>query len=94
MTAPSVNLGVHQRAKGLSDTVTIASTRMLRRTADTFFTKRCGHRAIMLRAVAAAPGRVGATLNRATCLRMCEDRGWFRPLMDEAENERMHLMTF
>ena len=25
---------------------------------------------------------------------MCDDRGWIRTLMDEAENERMHLMTF
>src|SRR5690606_34716938 len=26
--------------------------------------------------------------------RMCDDRGWIRTLMEEAENERMHLMTF
>jgi ubiquinol oxidase len=25
---------------------------------------------------------------------MCDDNGWIRTLMDEAENERMHLMTF
>jgi len=25
---------------------------------------------------------------------MEDDRGWIRTLMDEAENERMHLMTF
>jgi ubiquinol oxidase len=25
---------------------------------------------------------------------MCDDRGWIRTLMEEAENERMHLMTF
>jgi ubiquinol oxidase len=25
---------------------------------------------------------------------MQDDRGWIRTLMDEAENERMHLMTF
>jgi ubiquinol oxidase len=38
---------------------------------------------------------VGATINHLTCLRrMCDDRGWIKTLMDEAENERMHLMTF
>jgi ubiquinol oxidase len=38
---------------------------------------------------------VGATLNHLKCLRrMCDDRGWIKTLMDEAENERMHLMTF
>jgi ubiquinol oxidase len=25
---------------------------------------------------------------------MCDDKGWIRTLMEEAENERMHLMTF
>src|SRR3546814_18082907 len=25
---------------------------------------------------------------------MCDDQGWIRTLMEEAENERMHLMTF
>jgi ubiquinol oxidase len=38
---------------------------------------------------------VGATINHLKCLRrMCDDKGWIRTLMDEAENERMHLMTF
>ena len=40
-------------------------------------------------------GMVGATLNHLRCLRRMEDdRGWIKTLMDEAENERMHLMTF
>ena len=35
------------------------------------------------------------TLNHLKCLRrMQDDRGWIKTLMDEAENERMHLMTF
>jgi ubiquinol oxidase len=38
---------------------------------------------------------VGATLTHLRCLRrMCDDKGWIRTLMEEAENERMHLMTF
>lgn len=38
---------------------------------------------------------VGATINHLACLRrMCGDKGWIKTLMDEAENERMHLMTF
>ena len=49
----------------------------------------------MLETVAAVPGMVGATINHLACLRrMCDDRGWIKTLMDEAENERMHLMTF
>ena len=49
----------------------------------------------MLETVAAVPGMVGATLTHLKALRrMSDDRGWIRTLMDEAENERMHLMTF
>ena len=72
-----------------------ASPRLLRWTADTFFAERYGHRAVVLETVAAVPGMVGATINHLHCLRrMCDDKGWIRTLMDEAENERMHLMTF
>ncbi len=68
---------------------------MLRFCADTFFAKRYGHRAIVLETVAAVPGMVGATLTHLQCLRrMCDDKGWIRTLLEEAENERMHLMTF
>jgi ubiquinol oxidase len=67
----------------------------LRLCAHTFFAKRNGHRAVVLETVAAVPGMVGATLNHLKCLRrMCDDKGWIKTLMDEAENERMHLMTF
>ena len=60
-----------------------------------FFAKRYGHRAIVLETVAAVPGMVGATITHLKCLRhMVNDEGWIRTLMEEAENERMHLMTF
>jgi ubiquinol oxidase len=95
MTAPLVDLSVHHRPGGLSDQVALGFTKLLRFCADTFFAKRYGHRAVVLETVAAVPGMVGATINHLTCLRrMCDDRGWIKTLMDEAENERMHLMTF
>jgi ubiquinol oxidase len=69
--------------------------KLLRLVADTFFAKRYGHRAVVLETVAAVPGMVGALFNHLKCLRrMRDDRGWIKTLMDEAENERMHLMTF
>ena len=38
---------------------------------------------------------VGAMLIHFKCLRkQCKDNGWIKILLDEAENERMHLMTF
>lgn len=95
MAAPAIDLGVHHRPKGLSDRVAFGFTKMLRFCADTFFARRYGHRAVVLETVAAVPGMVGATINHLKCLRrMCDDRGWIKTLMDEAENERMHLMTF
>lgn len=86
---------VHHEPRGFSDRFAYGFTKMLRFVADTFFAKRYGHRAIVLETVAAVPGMVGATITHLKCLRrMVDDDGWIRTLMEEAENERMHLMTF
>jgi ubiquinol oxidase len=90
-----VDINVHHAPSGFRDRLAYGFTKALRLCADTFFAKRYGHRAIVLETVAAVPGMVGATVNHLKCLRrMCDDKGWIRTLMDEAENERMHLMTF
>ncbi|HYN46725.1 MAG TPA: alternative oxidase [Allosphingosinicella sp.] len=86
---------VHHVPSGFSDRFAIGFTKLLRFCADTFFAKRYGHRAIVLETVAAVPGMVGAMFTHLSCLRrMRDDEGWIRTLMEEAENERMHLMTF
>ena len=88
-------LDSHHQTRDWSDRVALGITRGLRFLADTFFAKRYGNRAIVLETVAAVPGMVGAALIHLRCLRwMRDDEGWIRALMDEAENERMHLMTF
>ena len=88
-------LDSHHQTRDWSDRVALGITRGLRFLADTFFAKRYGNRAIVLETVAAVPGLVGAALIHLRCLRwMRDDEGWIRTLMDEAENERMHLMTF
>ncbi|MBY0423609.1 MAG: alternative oxidase [Parvularculaceae bacterium] len=85
----------HRPPADMSDRIALALTRFLRFFADTFFRQRYGHRAVVLETVAAVPGMVGGMLNHMKCLRrMQDDRGWIRTLLDEAENERMHLMTF
>jgi ubiquinol oxidase len=95
MSAPVVDLSVHHPAKSVSDRTAYGFVKLLRLVADTFFAKRYGHRAVVLETVAAVPGMVGALFNHLKCLRrMQDDRGWIKTLMDEAENERMHLMTF
>jgi ubiquinol oxidase len=92
---PFINLDIHHQPKGFSDRFALGFTKLLRFCADTFFARRYGHRAVVLETVAAVPGMVGAMLTHLKCLRrMEEDHGWIRTLMEEAENERMHLMTF
>jgi len=86
---------LHHPVRNLSDRVAYGITRALRFFADVLFAKRYGNRAIVLETVAAVPGMVGGALLHLRCLRwMRHDRGWIRTLLDEADNERMHLMTF
>ncbi|MEO6582491.1 MAG: alternative oxidase [Sphingomicrobium sp.] len=86
---------VHHAPDGFGDRFALGFTKLLRFCADTFFAKRYGHRAIVLETVAAVPGMVGAMFTHLSCLRrMADDEGWIRTLLEEAENERMHLMTF
>ena len=60
-----------------------------------FLEKKYGHRAVVLETVAAVPGMVAGMLLHLKSLRKMEDdKGWIKILLDEAANERMHLMTF
>ena len=89
------NTRTHYAPQGFSDRFALGFTKFLRFFADTFFAKRYGHRAIILETVAAIPGMVGGTLQHLKALRRIQsDQGWIHRLLDEAENERMHLMTF
>ena len=89
------NLDKHHKPKNRSDKVALAFTKFLRFVADTFFRKKYGHRAVVLETVAAVPGMVAGMLTHLKSLRKMEDdRGWIKVLLEEAENERMHLMTF
>ena len=89
------DLNKHFEPKNFSDKVALLFTKFLRLLADTFFKKRYGHRAVVLETIAAVPGMVAGMLVHLKSLRKIEDdRGWIKILLDEAENERMHLMTF
>lgn len=85
----------HHQPIGLGDWFAYRLVKFMRFFADAFFAKRYGNRAVVLETVAAVPGMVGGALQHLRALRRMEsDRGWIRVLLDEAENERMHLMTF
>lgn len=88
-------LDTHFNPKTFSDHVAYSFTKFMRFFADTFFSERYGHRAVVLETVAAVPGMVGGALQHLKSLRrMQSDHGWIHTLLEEAENERMHLMTF
>jgi len=94
-TEGAVDLSRHHIPENLSDRFALIFVKFLRFFADIFFAKRFGHRAIVLETVAAVPGMVAGALQHLRALRRMEDdQGWIRILLDEAENERMHLMTF
>ncbi|KAK2161625.1 hypothetical protein LSH36_113g05017 [Paralvinella palmiformis] len=52
------------------------------------------NRIVFMEAISAVPGMVAAMIRHLTSLRkMRTDHGWIHTLLEEAENERMHLMT-
>lgn len=92
--ASRIDLIRHHVAEGVSNRFAHAFTKALRLIANSFFARRYGHRAIVLETVAGVPGMVGARLQHLKALRrMRYDGGWIRTLLEEAENERMHLTT-
>lgn len=85
----------HHKPKGIADHIALLLVLFARMVADVFFKSRYGHRAVVLETIAAVPGMVGAMFQHLRALRHIEDdRGWIRKLLDEAENERMHLMVY
>lgn len=84
----------HKQPQNLGDAIALRITRFLRMLADLFFRKRYGHRAVVLETIAGVPGMVGG-MWRFVC---SVNRGYNDPvimeLLSEADNERMHLMTF
>jgi ubiquinol oxidase len=51
------------------------------------------NRILFLETTAAVPGMVAATIRHLQSLRLMKrDSGWIHTLLEEAENERMHLM--
>ena len=91
----SIGAQLHTPPESFSDSFALFITKTLRFLADTLFRKRYGHRAVVLETVAGVPGMVAGVLHHLRSLRKMEDdNGMIKELLEEAENERMHLMTF
>lgn len=94
--AEETKLFSHRVPTRFSDKVARNIVKALRVPMDLFFSKRYGSRAVVLETVAAVPGMVGGMWLHLKSLRSFEpDRDhWIHELLDEARNERMHLMAF
>lgn len=91
----SDTLDIHHAPINMNDRIALTVVKTMRVFADRFFAKRYGHRAVVLETVAAVPGMVGGLLQRLRAIRhIRDDQGWIKELIEEADNERMHLMTF
>ncbi|XP_010461512.1 PREDICTED: ubiquinol oxidase 2, mitochondrial isoform X2 [Camelina sativa] len=90
----SIDLKKHYVPKNIADKIAYRIVKLLRIPTDLFFQRRYGCRAMMLETVAAVPGMVGGMLLHLKSIRKFEHSGgWIKALLEEAENERMHLMT-
>lgn len=91
----SIDVTKHHEPKGLPDKLAYWTVRSLAVPRDLFFQRRHASHALLLETVAGVPGMVGGMLLHLRSLRRFEQSGgWIRALLEEAENERMHLMTF
>ncbi|CAN7011724.1 unnamed protein product [Brassica rapa subsp. trilocularis] len=91
----TIDLSKHHVPTTFLDRLAYWTVKSLRWPTDLFFQRRYGCRAMMLETVAAVPGMVGGMLLHFKSLRRFEQSGgWIKALLEEAENERMHLMTF
>lgn len=97
----------HKSPKGISDNLAYYAVQFMRKTFDLASGYTIGKhlhtldersvliRCIFLETVAGVPGFTAAMVRHLHSLRrMQRDHGWIHTLLEEAENERMHLMTF
>lgn len=89
-----VATGKHVPANTLSEKLAYTAVKGLRAIADCVFYRRYFNRAIVLETVAAIPGMVGGMVRHMRSLRRMRDDPNIRTLLAEAENERMHLLTW
>ncbi len=94
------HIGTHRESyrhtpSGVRDTVAKNIVRASAACADFLFQNRYCHRAVVLETIASVPGMVGGLLQHLKSLRFIrDDRGWIKTLLDEAENERIHLLVY
>ena len=93
----------HKKAENLMDKAAYAAVWAARTSTDfvsgynpdKFKERQWLNRVIFLETVAGVPGMIGGMQRHMRSLRTLErDHGWIHHLLQEAENERMHLFFF
>ncbi|KAJ3188058.1 inducible alternative oxidase 2 [Irineochytrium annulatum] len=95
----------HKKIGGVRDAIAYACVRTMRFAFDsaTNYSDKVGvmterqwlNRICFLETVAGVPGMVAGMIRHMRSLRLLKrDHGWIITLLEEAENERMHLLTF
>jgi ubiquinol oxidase len=85
----------HYAPKNLRDKIAKKIVHLSAETATFLFQERYGHRAIVLETIASVPGMIGGMFQHLKSLRFIrDDGGWIKALLDESENERMHLLIY
>ncbi|KAH0648404.1 hypothetical protein KY285_033652 [Solanum tuberosum] len=91
----SIDVKKHHLPTNFMDKFAYWTVQSLKYPTYLFFQRRHMCHAMLLETVAAVPGMVGGMLLHCKSLRRFEHSGgWIKALLEEAENERMHLMTF
>ncbi|XP_044503926.1 ubiquinol oxidase 2, mitochondrial-like [Mangifera indica] len=91
----SIDLEKHHAPATFTDKMAFWTVKALRWPIDIFFQRRYGCRAMMLETVVTVPAMVGGMMLHCKSLSKFEHSGgWIKALWEEAENERMHLITF
>jgi hypothetical protein len=93
----------HKKPKDIVDRIALTAIKIVRGGFDIFSGYAFGRltpnkilrRVLFLETVAGIPGMVAGTLRHLESLRrMKRDYGWIHTLLEEAENERMHMLVF
>jgi len=85
----------HTDTQTFGDKLALALVRMIKPFNHLVFREKYSHHAVVLETVAAVPGMVAGMLRHFRSLRtMRRDYGRIPQLLEEAENERMHLLTW
>jgi ubiquinol oxidase len=85
----------HYAPKNIRDTIAKKIVHLTAESTSFLFQERYGHRAIVLETIASVPGIIGGAFQHLKSLRYIrDDSGWIKTLLDESENERIHLLVY